>query len=483
MSTPFYFIPGLPLDTATPPRGILIKGSAPSLDYGFDLLQIYPLVPALDPKSAYDRIRDELGLLDRLLHDQLHVRPPLPLPPTDAVHAPAAVMKLLNPRIASLASLLPVNPELDVPGQMLALEDVRPFPLRLASSSKLLHTLAWVDANIKLAIELITQPLRLPERTVHEIAAAALRLYCYFVKQNDYLLARSINFNHSMFIQDRILHLIFGDVLYWGADVFIRRAMTANRIAREVLRNFESFDPGDLCALAVSMGVLWTSRGDVQASFNARPEGIVSDLSTKLVELRRNWCIDDTRLFLREVEDASVGPVLVVLDDNGEAVFDLALFQSLLECVPRLSVKILVNRYPVSTNLALVAFEEILTDDLFAPLRRECTVGRVEILIEEQLLPSFEPAYCSTATWKALEEAQIAYVKGANFFETFQPASLTRYYAFVVSGRLSALLTGCPEGRSVFARVPRGEVAYAYQNEGNVETLCARRAGSKGRES
>lgn len=433
---------------------------------------LYPTIPSLAPDLAYRKIKFELDEMDRLLNARHGLRAPLGLPDVSPVAPMHLILALLNPSEAKLNRLIAAacgRPE--QAGKLIIPVDVRPFPLRLASSEKLLHTLAWIDSNIKLTVERIGRSLQLDEASICHIVESALKLYCYFVKQDEYRLARSIGFNQSMFIQDRIIHLIFGDHIFWSADHLDRTPRCSNRIACDVLRQLGVVNPLHLAGLAVAMGVIWTSRKDLQTLYLRRPDPVLEDLAAKLDELSENWGIDDRLQLLKDVTDHQGGHVLLILDDNGESVFDLALFQEFLRLDHRLRLSIAVNRFQVSTNIASLSLTEILADDLFDFMREQQCAGRVEFIEERQLFPAFEPTSCTRALQSAMASADIVYIKGVNYFEVFQPPARVRYYGFVVSGQMSSQLSGCQEGQNVLARVPGDRPGYIYRDENDIISL------------
>jgi uncharacterized protein with ATP-grasp and redox domains len=73
--------------------------------------------------------------------------------------------------------------------------------------------------------------------------------------------------------------------------------------------------------------------------------------------------VDDSPLFLSYLGGDSYDTVLVVLDDTGESVFDLALFQEVLRQTGHLNLKLVVNRFPVSNNISVGMVEQLLSDE------------------------------------------------------------------------------------------------------------------------
>jgi hypothetical protein len=176
-------------------------------------------------------------------------------------------------------------------------------------------------------------------------------------------------------------------------------------------------------------------------------------------------------LFLEDVGATERGTWVVVLDDNGESVFDLALFQRLLLADSGMRLVLLVNSFPVSTNFSSQALRALLDDPYFLPLRGELANGRVRVLEESQAFRAFEANLLSSQARECVAGARGVYVKGQAFFETFQPVEARRYYCFCVSSRTSALLTGCRIGQGVFARVDEGRSGFKLDQPGSFMTL------------
>lgn len=149
--------------------------------------------------------------------------------------------------------------------------------------------------------------------------------------------------------------------------------------------------------------------------------------------------------------------LLVVLDDNGESMFDLAIVQQLTGAEPGVTATLLVNRYPVSDNISLPTLTHALAQPYFAELRRRVADGGVSISLEAQPFRSFEPAYLAPATRAAIDRCDLLYVKGANFFETFQVVGKHRFHALAVHEFTTELLTGCPRGTGVLAELRAGQ--------------------------
>jgi hypothetical protein len=456
------------------PSAVAVKGQLPRLDYSFTLSDIYSVIPALNTQQAYKKIVEEFKRVDILLSEKLELKRSLEFPPArNDVQALYFLSALFNPASYCVDRVMPnLERNAAVPVELLRLKGVRPFPLRLATPQKLMHTLLWIDTNIKVSVEDLTIPRKVIAQTVRQIVEAVFKIYSLLVKQDNYFIARSINFNYSMFLQDRILQLLFGNAVFMNSDVLNRPGELANSMALQLLKGFHGLSYRQLCTLSVFMGLIWISSKDLQQAYNANPDEALGKIETQLKSMQANWGIDHIDLFLRDMEaDSQPLTVAVVLDDNGESVFDIALFQRLLDDSGLLRVIFVVNQYQISNNIALRTFQVLLGDSYFANLRHHFDRGRAEIYLEWQMFRSFDLEYLQPKTRRAFETSEITYIKGANFFETLQVTQNIRYYCFTVHGQTSMLLTGCAEGKGVFARLEGGSTGYTYHSPGKVETL------------
>jgi hypothetical protein len=453
---------------------VAVKGEYPSLYYPFALKELYATLPSLDAEGAYEQIRWLLARVDRVVADDLKLRTRLGLPATtDKLRAGAILGALFDPSIQpsdmlSLESATWPGVELT---QILQLQTPRPFPLQRASSAKLQHSLCWIDTNLKVQIENVMLRQDASPEQCRLVAECALCIYTYLLKQEDNSLARTINFNHSMFLQDRILSLIFGPSHYSTGGLGRGRSLLANHIALRYLKELGSVSYRDLCTLSVFMGTIWTSHVELQTEYRSRAWETLARVERELKIRERQWCVNDIDQFLLAMGRDTPQSVLVVLDDNGEAVFDLAIFQRLLQDNAKLSVTFLVNSYPVSNNISLDALNDVAQDDYFHYLRSRLDSGDAALCIEEQPFRSFELEYLKVDTQQAVADADVLYIKGANFFETFQIRKKDRWHCFVVHDMTSEMLTGCTRDQGVFVGLDPGQDGYIYRSAHDVSTL------------
>ena len=450
---------------------VAVKGQIPCFEYPFQLRDIYPIIPSLNPQSAYQNISQQFEHIDLLLNKEHHLRESIKLPFIQSDQEALSILRaLFDPTNYSTNEIwgsltAPVSQAFHI----FEIPDALPFSFDLASDRKLLHTLAWIDTNIKVNVEQVIIRYKLPKQTAIQIVQSAFYIYSLLIKQQEYWLARSVNFNYSMFLQDRILNLLFGDNLYLQGQSLSKTGYLSNHIALSLLSGLGSFSLRQLCIASLFMGIMWTNDPDLQSSYTQKPDAVLGRLQAKLFSYDHKLGVDHIDIFLKEISLSK--NVVVILDDNGETVFDLALYQQLLSEFHDLTVTFVVNRFPVSNNVSEATFKLLLRDPYFNDLNHFFASDRAHIVYEQQVFRSFERNLISPETLSHITTACFLYIKGANFFETMQfPANVT-YHAFVVHGEMSMTLTGYPEGVGIFARIPQQKKAYIYQNAEHIITL------------
>lgn len=471
MTEPIIFVPGLGLDTSSVPDAMPIKGQLPANHYAFSLKTVYPSTPSVDSLTAYRRLQEILRHCDDLLATRLQLRPARELPRAlTSEQATAFLGTMFDPRLdrgdAGIGLL-----RSDMPGrsELMHIAQARPFPLHRASAWKLEHTLAWADTNMKLEVERVTTACGIDAQDSSWLAEAALIMYSIVMKQQDYWLARHGSLNHSMFVQERVVDLIFGGTLSGGGGISSSGSLS-NLIAMDLLRGFTDPSAHTLCVAGISMGVVWAGDPEIQRRYRLAPSAVLGDLDTRLRDIMKEMPVDDSAAL--ESDAMQVGASMaVVLDDNGESVFDVALFQQLMRQNETLTVTLYANAWPVSNNIWEQALLQVLEDDYFADLRGYVRSGRARIIVERQAFRSFELDHLADISLADMLGAKAVYIKGANFFETMQLTNAHRYYAFVAYGDMSVALTGFDPGACVMVQIPAGFDAFEYGGPEDIRTL------------
>jgi hypothetical protein len=463
--------PGVRLALPTLLPEVSIKGARPQLRYDTSLVALYPVAPVLDIIDAYALIYRYLTRVRRLVYRE-RVPEPFPCPVRDSPDSALAALR----EMFNVPSDLSTDPALISPADILARPRcflgtaVRgPFPLIEAPPAKLIHTLAWVDTNIKIAVERLGAVHRTPEDVLREVVHSALMIYAVLLKMDGHLLVRTISFNHSMYLQERIVDLAFGERL--PSETLPGIGFMANSMALSLLSTVGPIDFRELCELSVFMGIVWASESSRQGEFSGDRRAAVVELLRELERARSTFGVDHTEKLHEQVSMCERCSGVFVLDDNGESVFDLAIVQRLLEEYRDLTISLLINRFPVSNNISLPTLRAALEEPTFDAARRFVSEQRLLIYTENQAFRSFEPDYLSVVAREVIEHADFVYVKGANFFETFQLPQKTRYHCFTVSGPTGVMLTGFPEGTGIFARIPAGVNGFEYFDSTHITTL------------
>ncbi len=468
------FLPNQIIDLSGTEKSIAIKGNTPRLNYSFSMVEIYESVKSLTVLHSYQFIRKELYQVNLILSKKLKIRADILLP--EAADEKEAV--LYESSIFDACKAFNAEKIDIIQGKFNSIISngntfFLPLPFRLseASDERNLHTLYWIDCNMKLQIEKALISFSIPKEFIEEVVLSAFKIYSSLLKQNDYSLIRVINLNYSMFLQDRIIELLLGNILVKERDITISSSFESNNRALQYLKTVNVRSVEKLSELSVFFGTVWLKNSQNSDSFGTE-NNLLYNIENQLKISERRWGVNDFSILQNRISNLTApANVMVVLDDNGESVFDIAIFQRFLLEYPLLNVTFLTNRYPVSNNIFYGAFEKLLDDDYFLPMRQFIEDKRVTVSIEEQPFRSFEVDFLSKHTKEILKKTAFLYVKGVNFFETFQLPEIERFHCFVVYGLTSTMFTGFQEGDGIFAHIPKNEVAYKYHSAQNIETL------------
>ncbi len=462
------FFPGLHINSELIIEPITIKGTKPAFSYPFTLLDVYPLIPSLRMQEVMKIVLARLDRLHAKLEHRTGQMPKSPLGGFLKHDAGILFFHLFNPTkpLKTTIDSSDLNP-FDFDHR----QHIYPYSFEHASPAKIVHSMYWIDCNLKTQIESIGIKNNLPKGLIIELVESALHFYSLLIKMNDYELARRMNFNFSIFLQDRIVEVIFGELVKMDQETLWLRGKLSNEIALQYLKNFSSLDGSKLLEMSAFMGVVWYSTAEIQNDFLSQTAAGLQRVEEQFHKKRHVWAINDYSLFLSDLESCANGSITVILDDNGETVFDLALFQLIHTMYPQLKISFIVNQFPISNNISIEIFNAILEDPFFSQLKHSIVESQIKIFIEKQLFRSFEIDLLQTQTRAILDRSDIVYIKGANFFETFQLENSKRYHCFTVWGEGSERLTGFSEGEGVFVRLNPGELGFRVANTAEKLTL------------
>ncbi|MBV6426826.1 MAG: hypothetical protein KIPDCIKN_01339 [Haliscomenobacter sp.] len=471
------FAPGIKIEFDKNTQNSYVKGKRPLIDYGFQFSEIYSEIPSLDIFLAHKHIAKILLGVDKYINARLSVHR------TEVLHSvqnemdARQILELVFGDFRMDANKIG-HPAIEMNRDLISLfslKKVSPFPLKDASKVKLVDSLFWIDSNIKINAETFALNLQLKELDIRIIVKSAFEIFSYLLKAEAYFLALNINFNYSMAIQERILHVLFRNLGLGFNDFLLKEGRLNNRIALEMLRQYTVLSPRRVVDLATFMGVAWANHQMDKKGGSGRLDfdSYLAELEKHLNMEGRLWEIDHFDHFMKDLQPACETQFIlaVILDDNGESIFDLAFIQILMKNFSYLNVALIVNAYPISNNISFPLVEELLDDHYFKELFNFFSSGRLKIVVERQRFRSFELSHLFEETRNVLMKSNLLYVKGANFFETLQLVDISRYYCFTVFSLTSQILTGCKKNSGVFAKVPAGRTGYIYYDEINIVTL------------
>jgi len=304
----------------------------------------------------------------------------------------------------------------------------RPFRISECTDEKITDSLGWMHTHLSGAAARGGRP-----------AIDLFRAFALLLKADNYYLARKATPNVAMAIQRRVIAALAPEALRDDQE----RTRRANAAALELLRHLDpQRDVMRACLLSAFAGTTWF--GDWPQGSD--PETISGGLGS-VIAGSHHWGIDSRERFASSVLTAN--RMVAILDDSGEAVFDLALLQVLLAGNSRLDLTVMAHLEADGVNVTAAEITALLRNSYFAGLEGQRRAGLLRILTVDQDLPSFEPEFFSPQQWQAIDAAEVVLVKGASFYETTalgRPA----FYCFVVHTLSSRLLTSHPAGTGIF---------------------------------
>lgn len=332
----------------------------------------------------------------------------------------------------------------------------RPFRISECTDEKVADSLGWIHTYLSGAA---VQGGR--------SAIDLFRAFALLLKADDYYLARKATPNVSMAIQRRIIAALAPDALRADQE----RTSRANAAALQLLEHLDpQRDVMRACLLSAFAGTTWF--GDWPQGSD--PETISGGLGS-VIAGSHQWGVDSRERFASSVLTAT--RMVAILDDSGEAVFDLALLQVLLTDNPRLDLTIMAHLKTDGVDVTAAEIDALLRNSYFGGLEGQRRAGLLRILAVDQDLPSFEPEFFSPRQWRAIDAAEVVLVKGASFYETTalgRPA----FYCFVVHSMSSRLLTSHPAGTGIFLHTELPLSLAARRSVANFERDLAGAAGA-----
>ncbi|MBI5929867.1 MAG: hypothetical protein HY862_11190 [Chloroflexi bacterium] len=297
------------------------------------------------------------------------------------------------------------------------------------------------------------------------IDRACIRLASIYRAEGSFIM-RNMNNNFNMFLIPRVIESLVGKSIYNSDMQEYDLTRSSLKIALDLAEDYVHLDVRQKMAIALGKGVAFIEKRMMGNSLSEEETFNVQEIAYRYYE--KPLGIDHRQLLIERVENsASSGKTFnltTILDDASETVDDLLWMLELMEMFPFLYVHLLVNTAQVSINFSSQMLSDVLARPIFRGL-----VERIEkqFRVVEMYCPliSFQTSLFPPATQHVIHEADVVFIKGANFFETCQIPEKDTFYAFVVFGPISRLYSGFNDYDGVFAFVPAGRTGYTHNKD------------------
>ncbi|HEX2971198.1 MAG TPA: hypothetical protein VHP11_02625 [Tepidisphaeraceae bacterium] len=286
-------------------------------------------------------------------------------------------------------------------------------------------------------------------------------------------LIRNINNNLNMYLISKVVEHLVGRRCYDAQCQELRPTTASFSAALTLASEHKHLSVHEKMAVALGKGVAFIE--------SRMRDGVLAKAALTEVQNasfqfhRKRLAIDHRANLLHMVATAGAAggsfTLAVILDDATETVDDLLWLQDLMEEFPYFKAHLLVNTAQISVNFSA----QMLRLAWQAPILRSLAsrLGS-QLLITRTFCPliSFQSNYLPPAARRVLEDADMVYIKGANFFETCQIPEKPTVHAFVVYGPISRYYTGLQDLDGVFAFLPAGTAGYRHPRTGEpIQTL------------
>lgn len=343
------------------------------------------------------------------------------------------------------------------------LVDLPPFCWRDADVKKLCVSFTYNANAFYRIFKNISAEGKIEESSVENCVDAACRQLAEIYKAGDCYVIKNINNNFNMYLISRVVEEIVGRENYSCDCQELQLTRQSLEAVIALAPAYASYPVVEKMGIALGLGIAFIEHGI--GSWEDGRKLLCQAETAAHGYFGHVIAIDDRARLLRMVEEH--GPkgtpfvLCAVLDDASESVADLLWMQDLLQAFPYFNVDLLVNTAQVSINFSSEMLAEVMRSPAFRPLAAR--VGS-QLHVTKIYCPfiSFQLNFLPEHGRAAVDRADVVFVKGANFFETFQPRGRPRFYGFVVYGALSRAYSGLSDNEAVFAYVPAGTSGYIH---------------------
>lgn len=293
------------------------------------------------------------------------------------------------------------------------------------------------------------------------------RMLSSIYKYNNYFVIKHINNNINMSLITKIIELMLGKSAF---NIVKQESKLTQNSLKDTLKNIDeycNYSVSQIMGMAIARGRVFYD--DIQAI--VKESGSERDRLSQTFKYYSNELKIDFRNHLinrirNSNENRNYISMSVILDDTSESVLDLLWIQKLLLENKFFKINLILNTAQVSVNFSSNMLAIVLSNPSFNGLASR--IG-ISVMYYETLFPliSFQPNLFNNDLLSIITKSDVVYVKGMNFFETFQLKNSDVYHAFVVGSKVSEALTGLNTGDAVFAFVPAEKVGFNYQTDIN----------------
>jgi len=314
----------------------------------------------------------------------------------------------------------------------------------------------------------------LPSSEIDNLLDKSCKTLCSLYKYSGNFIIKHINNNLNMSLITKIIELTLGQSVFKITNQESRLTSASLYITLGEIEQFHDYDIYQLMAISIGRGRVFYN--DLLNVKKLRPENNIKPngdqtykyLGEKPVIDHRNHLIERIN---KENDEGKIIRMSVILDDTSESIIDLLWIQKLLIMNKFLEVHLILNKAQVSINFSSDMLMPVLQNYFFKELASRLN-HKLKVHVINCPLISFQTNLLDNNTLKIIYNTDFTFVKGLNFFETFQIPEQDVYYAFIVSSYISRIYTGLNEGDAVFAYVPAYKSGYLHHKEkSKIKTL------------
>jgi hypothetical protein len=295
----------------------------------------------------------------------------------------------------------------------------------------------------------------------------ACKTLCSIYKYSNNFIIKHINNNINMSLITKIIELNLGQSVFKITNQESGLTSASLYSTLSEIEQFHDYDIYQLMAISIGRGRVFYN--ELLNDKKLRPANNIRLNADQTFKYIGKEPVIDHRYHLIEriIKSNDEGKIIkmsVILDDTSESVLDLLWIQKLLITYKFLEVYLILNKAQVSINFSSHMLNPVLQNPFFKELASKLN-NQLKVHVMNCPLISFQTNLLDDNTLKIIHKTNLTFVKGLNFFETFQILEQDVYYAFIVSSYISRIYTGLNNGDAVFAYVPAYKTGYLHNKE------------------